>query len=280
MRKTPIYLIIGALCLLFQSAYANLLLEDGFNYPTGSLGGATPANGPWTGGSANILVTSPSLTYSGLADTANPGNAVTVTAAAGGTTKANFTGTAVTSGSIFYSFLAECTLLPTANNYLTALDASGGAPGGSSDPLSVYVGQSVAGSAFRIGVRHQGNGSGATYTTNNTSFVLNKVNLFVVEYTFNPATGDDAVSLFVNPTPGGNQPVADVTVSGGTDAANLQVVGLKANSGNTAGTWIFDTVRIGDSWADVMPAATPEPSTCALAGLALAGLAVWRRARR
>ena len=90
MRKTPIYLIIGALCLLFQSAYANLLLEDGFNYPTGSLGGATPANGPWTGGSANILVTSPSLTYSGLADTANPGNAVTVTAAAGGYNQGQF----------------------------------------------------------------------------------------------------------------------------------------------------------------------------------------------
>lgn len=259
-----------------QGAHATLLFQDGFVYPTGNLGGTTPQNGAWTGASANIQVGSTSLTYPGLADL-GLGDVAVTSGVAAGTTKANFTGTPITSGSIYYSFLAQCTVLPTANNYVTSLNASGGGPSGSADPLSVYVGQQVAGSQFKIGVRHTGIGTGATYASNPT-LTLGSTHLFVVEYTWGSG---GTVSLFIDPTPGGSQPVADVTVTGGgTEATDLQVVGFKAQSSAAAGNWIFDTVRIGDAWADVTPAAIPEPSAVALLGLGVLGLAFWRRVRR
>jgi hypothetical protein len=239
------------------------MFEEGFNYPVGGLGA-------WGGGNANIQVGSSSLSYPGLADAASPGNDLTVTSGvSAGSVKTNFTSTAVASGSIYYSFLAVCTTLPTANNYLTSLDSTGGTPSGSSDPLAVYVGAS--GSNFKIGVRD--GGSGANYATN-SAFTVGAVNFFVAEFTFGSS---GSVSLFVNPTPGGNQPAApDASMALGNTVANLQVVGFKAQSAASAGNWTFDTLRIGDTWADVTPAAVPEPSVFALAGLGLAALALRR----
>ncbi len=102
---------------------------------------------------------------------------------------------------------------------LTDLLPTGGTPNGSGDPLCVYVGQQVAGSQFKIGVRHQGIGTGATYTSGSWA-TAGTVNLFVVKYTFGSG---GTVSLYVNPTPGGSEPAANVTVGpGGTEAANLQ----------------------------------------------------------
>jgi hypothetical protein len=273
MKRLSLVLIaVGASALIIQNAHATLLFEDGFNYPTGGLAG----NGAWTGASGNIQVGSTSLTYPGLADVAIPGNDVTViSGVSAGTTKANFTGTAITSGSIYYSFIAVCTALPTANNYLTSLVPTGGSPSGSTDPLAVYVGQQTAGSTFKIGVRD--GGSGATYATSSL-FTLGTTNFFVVEYTFAGSVG--VVSLFVDPTPGLSQPAADVSFTGANTVANLQVVGLKAQSAAAAGNWTFDTLRIGDTWGDVTPGPVPEPSTFALAGLGMLGLVFARRMRR
>jgi hypothetical protein len=263
----------GSVLAMAFGAHGSAMFTDGFNYSTGSLG--TVGNPPWTGGNNNIAVTSGSLLFPNLADTVPPGNQLTITSGvSAGSVGVNFNATPVSSGTVYYSFLAECTTLPTGNNYITSLLTSG-SPSGGSDPLSVYVGQQTAGSTFKIGVRHNGNGSGATYTTGAWA-TAGAVNLFVVAYTFNAGTGDDSVSLWVNPTPGGAQPAADVTVTGGTDATGLQVVGFKAQSAASEGNWIFDTLRVGTSWGDVTP--VPEPSVFALGGMA-ALLAAVRRKR-
>lgn len=256
-------------CLITQGVQAQLF-QDGFNYTAGSsLGG----NGSWTGGNANLTIGSGNLTYAGLNDLG--GNDLNiVSGVSAGSAVANFTGTAVTSGSIYYSFLIDCTVLPTANNYISSLLSTGSAgPNGGSDPLAFYVGQQTAGSTYKLGIRD--GGSGATYATS-ANFVLNTVNFVVVEYNF---TGN-VVSLFVNPTPGGSQPAANVSFTGANTVANLQEVGFKAQLAATAGNWLFDDVQVGTSWADVtQAAAVPEPGPMALAGLG-ASLALIRRFRR
>ncbi len=269
-------LVAGASCLLLQSASATLLFSDGFNYTAGT---TLHGNDGWTLGSSPLSITNANLTYPNLADLG--GNSLSITQSSASSTVANFNATPVTSGTVYFSFLLAPTALPTANLELAALLASGSTgPSGSADPLGVYIGQQTAGVTYKIGVRH--GGSGASYASS-AGFTLNSTNFFVVAYTFNPSTTDDSVSLWVNPTPGGSLPVADVTVvanSGTVDAANLQVIGFKANSGATAGNWVVDTLRIGDTWADVTPSVVPEPSTFVLAGAGLGIMLMVIRRRR
>jgi hypothetical protein len=256
--------VAGASSLLLQTANATLLFSDGFNYTAGT---TLKGNDGWTLGSVPLSITNANLTYPNLVDLG--GNALSVTQGVASSTVANFSGSAVTAGTVYFSFVLAPTVLPTANTEVAALLSSGSSgPSGSADPLGLYVGLQSAGQ-YKIGVRH--GGSGATYATN-TGMILGSTNFFVIAYTFNPSTTDDSVSLWVNPTPGGSLPAADVTVianSGTVDAANLQVVGFKANSGTGAGNWVYDTLRIGDTWADVTPALVPEPSTVLLVGAGL-----------
>ncbi len=253
---------IVVVCLTLTSAQAQLF-QEGFNYVSGSgLNGL----GSWTGGNNNITIGNANLTYPGLQNLG--GNDLSINSGvSAGSIAENFTATAVTSGSVYYSFLAQCTALPTANQYLTSLLPTGATgPNGSGDALGFYVGQQTAGSTYRVGIRS--GGSGATYTTSGT-FTVGTVNLFVLQYTFG-----GNVSLYVNPTPGDSQPVPNVTFLAGVSAANLQVLGFKAQSAATAGNWLFDNLMIGTTWADVTPSPAPEPSTIALAGLGMLGLIV------
>jgi hypothetical protein len=85
----------------------------------------------------------------------------------------------------------------------------------------------------------------------------------------------------VNPTPGSSEPLPDVIVgptTNGVEAANLQTLGFKVNTA-TAGTWVFDSLRIGDAWVDVLPT-VPEPSVLALGGVGAVAFGVVRRKRR
>lgn len=272
--KIRLLFVAGVSCLLLQTANATQFFSDGFNYTAGT---TLHGNDGWTLGGAPLSITNANLTYPNLADLG--GNALSVTQSSASSTINSFNATPVTAGTVYFSFLVAPTTLPTANTEVGALLASGSTgPSGSADPLGVYVGLQAAGQ-YKIGVRH--GGSGATYASN-TGMTLNSTNFFVVAYTFNPSTTDDSVSLWVNPTPGGSLPVADVTVvanSGTVDAANLQVLGLKANSGTGAGNWVWDTLRIGDTWADVTPT-VPEPSTFVLAGAGLGMLLMMIRRRR
>ena len=138
------------------------------------------------------------------------------------------------------------------DKYLTGFLPSGTtSPGGSSDPLAVYA--KISGSGYQLGIRK----TGASTTYASTVLALNINYLVVVKYVFGPGSSDDTVCLYIGPTAGQAEPAPDVTLTGGTDAANLQNVYLKSSSGY--GTWNFDTLRVGPAWADVTPTSTPPP---------------------
>ena len=249
MKKQISLVAIGL--LVFQSAQAVPWMEDAItNAAVGSnLGSAAP----WGASSSQIKVASGNLTNSALWAPSPAGNMASIAGSGGGSSYRAFFSSAVSSGTVYYSCLLQCTTLPTSGDkYLTGLLPSGTtSPGGSSDPLAVYA--KVSGSGYQLGIRK----TGASTTYASTILALNVNYLVVVKYVFGPGSGDDTVCLYVGPTAGQAEPAPDVTLTGGTDAANLQNVYLKSSSGY--GTWNFDTLRVGPAWADVTPTSTPPP---------------------
>jgi hypothetical protein len=264
--------VVGAGCLLLQSAHASLLFSEGFNYTSGgNLGGnLNPGGNAWGSGNNALTIASGNLTYPGLQDLG--GNELSVAwgppNSAGSiiNTFAN-----VTSGTIFYSFLLDTTTAPTGgNSYLTSLNPGTSAPNGGSDALTIYIGSTSTAGSYRLGVR-----TGSSSQTYLTGLSVGNTYLVVAEYDF----GAGMASLFLDPTPGASMPAADMTATpaSGKAPTSIDDVGFKVVSGFSAG-YLVDNLLIGTTWGDVTP--TPEPSSLVLAGMGALGLAIARRMRR
>lgn len=179
-----------------------------------------------------------------------------------------------TATSIYYSFLLDTTVVPSASTYLTALNSGIATPNGSSDELQVDVAPATGG--YEVGLRTPG--KSVTLDTA-TVLSLNTTYLVVAEYTFG-APG--SASLFLDPVPGGSQPTAAVTLAGNGSVTDIDDVGFKAQTAGTTGTFLMDNILIGTTWADVTPQAVPEPQsyTLLLAGLGSLGWFVRSRQGR
>jgi len=239
--------------LLLQNAGAAVWFADGITGAVGSdLGSAAPYNTPVT----QIKIVAGNLSYPNLANPTPNGNEFTISGASASSTFCQFNSSAITGGTVYYSFLAQCTTQPSvAGNYVTDLHTTGTI--GSSDPADIYV--KASGAGFAMGVRK--NGGSTTYASPSTVLSLNTTYLVVLKYTFNPSAGDDTVTLYINPTPGGLESgaTAEITVTGNTDATGLQYTGWKSQSSATGGAWFFDAVRWASTWAEVTPASTAPP---------------------
>jgi hypothetical protein len=262
------FVIIGVGCLLFQSAQATLLFSDGFNYSTGALAGnVNPGSGfTWGVGGSLLTVNSGNLTYTGLQDLG--GNELSVVNGAASTITNGFAN--ITSGSIYYSFLLDCTAAPVGSSYLTSLNPGTSSPNGGSDALTMYISSATGG--YRLGIRSAG--VSATTTPSGSPYLVGTTYLVVMQYDF-AAT---AAYLYLNPTVGGSQPLPTLTLAGSGTVTSIDNVGFKSQS--TAGaSYLVDNILIGTTWADVV-VPVPEPSSFVLAGLGALGLIFARRMRR
>ena len=275
MKRLSLVLIaVGACALIIPNAHATLLFSDGFTYTSGDFLGAGSTTPPWllqsSTAAAQLSISTPNLTYSGLQDLG--GNALTVNSGVGSIRSYAALSSSITSGSVYYSFLIDCTTLPTGNSYLTALTPSTtpGPNGTGTDAIDLYARNT--GTGWQFGLRTT-TGS-AIYDP--TVLALGTTYMGVLKYTF----GGQA-QLFVNPVPGGSEPgTASLSITPtGTLPANIGDVGFRAQATAAVGNFVFDNVVVGTTWAEVTQP-VPEPATFALAGLGMLGLVLARRMRR
>jgi hypothetical protein len=280
MKRLSLVLIaVGACALIIQNAHATPIVSEGFNYTPGTYLGNDDGWG--TGKASNLEIGSGPLTYSGYAGLT--GNSLVVTS---GTSTSDVNQySAISSGSIYVSFLIECTTLPTGNEALLSLDPGTASPGQAStstagaDGLTFYTG--VLGTGYKIGVRVMSSGSGAVYDLTDfpSGLAVGTTYLVTGEYTF--GAGSQVGNLYLDPVPGGLQPATPgATMSdNAASPAAIDNVGVKAQSATAQGDFIIDDIIVSTEWADVTQA-VPEPSTIALAGLGMLGLVFARRMRR
>ena len=271
MKRLMSMVMVGLGLFSFQNARATLLFSDGFNYTSGNDLGYNSTTPPWTAtasATANMSIGSANLTDSPLQNLGGNDLVLTSGAAAGAPAYASIGG-AQNSGSIYYSFLIDCTSIPTASTYLTGLTPSThlGLNGSGTDALDLYAKSS--GTGYVLGVRTV---TSSSYST--TVLAANTTYFAVLEYTFG-----GTAQLFVNPTPGGAQPgTASASSTPATYVTDISAVAFKAQTSTAIGNYLFDNVMVGTTWADVTPA--PEPTTLALSGLGILGLSLLRRVRR
>lgn len=240
-------LAFGIGCSLQAAPY----LEDAITNaaPGSNLGSAAP----WGTSASQVKVAAGNLTHPTLLPLTPAGNMINILGTSGASSYRSFNSAAIASGSVYYSLLVRCVSLPSGSGYLTGLLPPGDtSPGGSQDSLAVYF--ELVGNGYRLGIRKQD--VSAVYAT--PQLAAATTHFLVAKYTFGSGTGDDVVRLYINPAPGGAEPTTpDATQTGGTDAASLQNVYIKSSNGY--GSWCFDTLRIGPTWASVTPAEGAEP---------------------
>lgn len=171
----------------------------------------------------------------------------------------------ITGDVVYYSLIINVnntTGLSTSGNYFFGL---GGTAGGTVTSLHARLHTKVGSTpnTFQIGITN----SGSSETYDATDYAVNTNHFVVVRYdkSVTPAVAE----VFVNPTPGGTQPVT----SNVSNTASTSVIGAFASlfirqSSGTGNTEI-DEIRADNTWAGVTPAGVPS---CNITSSGLASL--------
>jgi hypothetical protein len=261
------------------AASATPIYSDSFNYtsdtPLGS-NGTLVGNGSWAASTNNTTtptITAGSLSYPGLDSS---GNSVALQQAGGAGARIS-TGT-ITSGTVYYSFMAK---LSSLNDAQAGVSGTGGAffagfDGNTSGTsfttgAALYVRRNADDSTkYDLGVSTTGANNkdfSNGYDPDETVFVVGSM-------TFG---GLSHLDLFVDPASiPGTEPSTHTVDSTDVDsvASSISTFYLRDNAGEPPIQ--VDELRIGTTWADVVP----EPGSLSLAGLGAAGLLARRQRRR
>lgn len=248
MKK--ILLLIGLTTVLLNSQ--GQFSHEPFSYtPDPTNGIYTQSSGSWvrinTGDS--ILVTSGSLSYPGLP--VSTGNKI----AFDGTGSDNYRifGTAITSGSVYYSFILNLSALgslTTTGGYFTGLlqTASTSAFGATiRTRLSTTVGK------YNIGISTRSNSAVSWLAADldpGTSYFV------VGAYDIIAGSANDVARIWLNTSAiGSAEPAADATAVAGTDlgAAGIERIFIRQDNATNTPFVEIDEIRVGTTWTSVTP---------------------------
>ncbi len=304
--------LIGLIGLGVQASQATVLVDSPFNYTVGSpldgqsnasdvgFGSGTYGGGIWLGypgtptAPSNINTVGPTLTYTdangnSLAVSGNSASINVSTSRSGTTNEASYrnlageignNGTSSASGyavtppqTLWISFIAQVPSSEATSGYnfggVEFVDQANG------NKQGLFIGQTGTVPVWGLS---NNNGSVSAKVTDQTftnkAFLVAEVILGGASYN-SVAGGSAVINLWQNPLLGPTAPaVPDATINNGV---NFQFNQIAMNAGATIS---FGEIRVGTTWADVAPIATPEPAPAALLGIAgIASLLLCRRKR-
>lgn len=257
-------LVLGSALAMPQQSKADLLISDDFDYPVGTeLWSAGVGTNGWLRFNGKIAepikIVEGSLTYDGYHPAA--GNMMHLASKKNESMclmKALYDGQPESkTGVFYYSALINIDYAPTSSAPFIGFarcadngcfDANGVAKHGSIILKNTSGGYNVA-----IAKTNQT----VTGTVTSKRIAYGATALVVVRYEFFEGNNNDRVSLWVNPTPGIEEPTPDYTGTSGTDPGSGQA-GISAfvltqgqTNSLTAATGKVDGVRVATTWADL-----------------------------
>ena len=261
--------ILAALCCNAPQSRAAATVYEGFDYPAGanalaSKNGGIGWNNPWDTGLSDIVAGGFNYTDGLGNQLVTVGNRAAADQNSAGNLR--FLSNTFSSGTVYLSFLLQCTNSASNFNYAGLSLYSGVAE-------EIFFGDINAPPNGTLGIERLGFENGFLIGTD-----ASLLNLIVVRIDFNAGTtaGNEKVSIFVDPS----LDAEPATAFRFTDVADFSFDRIRIQSGRTSGAdpleiGQFDEIRVGSTYADVTPHTVPEPGACGLA--ALAGLMLWGR---
>jgi len=273
-QRSLIVVFFGMLCA--SHTQAALIAYDGFDYTVGdsinSSNGGTGWSSAWTStAAATIYTPSTALNYSGGSIAINGDNkTVLLGEDASPIVDRSF---AEQTGTVYFSFLFRYDDNETLgsldnsdfihfmlNNDATTTNSGGIGKLGTTDiRLGSRIGGSNGGSTAS---------SGTNMAPDTTYFLVGKISKATL-------TNYDTIELFINPLSSIEPEEADVLDSADSGMSSISHFTIRTTNIEADDEFIFDDLRIGTSFGDVVP----EPSACGLA-LAGAGFLLARRRRK
>ncbi len=262
--------LVATLTIVFPLPY-----YEPFNYSSGTnLGGQTNGNFlSWfdvgfTNAGAYVSNVAGNLSIAGLP--ASIGNR----AQFGGNAKsARFsfaTGTAVTSGTLYYSFIfraLDTNTLNTTGAFMAGFNNSIGSQSNTPTVVAPRLYIRLATGGYNLGVAKNSSIS-TDWVWDSRVFTTNDVLFVVGSYTFNSANStDDICKMWINPSisdfGSNNAPAASATATGGADITANQIASfvLLQRSANEPAAMLVDELRIATNWSSVTPNPPPVINT-------------------
>lgn len=240
MKKLYILLLLVITSITFGQQ--TLPFYEGFNYTAPGVLQTQPGWLALNTGD-DLVIASGNLSYVGLP--ASTGNKVTF---GGAGIDASKEFASATTNTVYYSFLLNATDL-TAVTSTTGSYIAGFISSGSTFGATLWT-KKIDANTFNIGINPRTTAVNTVFGA--LAYNINQTYLIVASYTFNAATGDDVVKLWVNPTLGGAEPTATATATntGGTDLALISRILIRQGSATDTPNVEIDELRISTTWAD------------------------------